>query len=52
MAQTFAALIVTWGVLGNALRPTQVVAGIVLLVAVVFMQRSAGEPATGPSRQG
>ncbi len=52
MSQTFAALIVTWGVLGEALRPTQVIAGIVLLVTVVFIQRSAGEPGTGPSRQG
>jgi len=56
MSQTFAALIVTWGVLGDPLRPIQVVAGIVLLVAVVFIQRSAGGPAafvprTGPTRQ-
>ena len=44
MAQTFASLVVTWGVLGDALRPHQVVAGIVLLVAVVFIQRSGAEP--------
>jgi drug/metabolite transporter (DMT)-like permease len=46
MAQTFASLVVTWGVLGDALRPHQVVAGVLLLVAVVFMQRSA-EPVPG-----
>jgi len=44
MAQTFASLVVTWGVLGDALRPHQVVAGVVLLVAVVFIQRSGAEP--------
>ncbi len=58
MSQTFASLVVTWGVLGDALRPAQVLAGIVLLVAVVFIQRSAGDPAafvprrTGSARQG
>jgi len=44
MAQTFASLVVTWGVLGDALLPHQVVAGVVLLVAVVFIQRSGAEP--------
>jgi drug/metabolite transporter (DMT)-like permease len=43
MAQTFASLFVTWGVLGDALHPHQVAAGVVLLVAVVFIQRSGGE---------
>jgi drug/metabolite transporter (DMT)-like permease len=43
MAQTFASLVITWGVLGDALRPHQVVAGGLLLVAVVFIQRSAEE---------
>jgi drug/metabolite transporter (DMT)-like permease len=41
MAQTFASLIITWGVLGQALLPHQVVAGVLLLTAVVFIQRSA-----------
>jgi drug/metabolite transporter (DMT)-like permease len=40
MAQTFASLVITWGVLGDALRPHQVVAGVVLLVAVAFINRS------------
>jgi drug/metabolite transporter (DMT)-like permease len=40
MAQTFASLIVTWGLLGDALGPHQVVAGVVLLVTVVFIHRS------------
>jgi drug/metabolite transporter (DMT)-like permease len=40
MSQTFASLLITWGVLGDALRPHQVVAGVVLLVAVVFINRS------------
>jgi drug/metabolite transporter (DMT)-like permease len=41
MAQTFASLVITWGVMGQALLPQQVFAGVVLLVAVVFIQRSA-----------
>ena len=50
MAQTFASLVITWGVLGDALRPHQVIAGVVLLVAVVFIQRSAeGGPAMPPT---
>jgi len=40
MAQTFASLLITWGVLHDALRPHQVVAGVVLLVAVAFINRS------------
>jgi drug/metabolite transporter (DMT)-like permease len=48
MAQTFASLIVTWGVLGDALAPHQVVAGVVLLVAVAFIHRAgAVAPAAG-----
>jgi len=40
MAQTFASLVITWGVLGDALAPHQAVAGVALLVAVVFINRS------------
>jgi drug/metabolite transporter (DMT)-like permease len=40
MAQTFASLIVTWGVMGEALSGQQVTAGVVLLVAVFFINRS------------
>jgi drug/metabolite transporter (DMT)-like permease len=40
MAQTFASLIITWGVMGEALRPQQVASGVVLLVAVFFINRS------------
>ena len=40
MAQTFASLIITWGLFGDALAPYQIVAGIVLLVAVVFIHRA------------
>jgi len=39
MAQTFASLFVTWGIFGDALRVHQVVAGVVLLVAVAFIHR-------------
>jgi len=52
MAQTFASLLITWGVLGDALRPHQVVAGVVLLVAVVFIQRSAEGAPGGPAMAG
>jgi drug/metabolite transporter (DMT)-like permease len=48
MAQTFASLVITWGVLGDALRPHQVVAGVVLLVAVAFINRSVG---AAPARE-
>jgi drug/metabolite transporter (DMT)-like permease len=37
MAQTFASLVITWGVLGDALSPHQVAAGVLLLVAVFFI---------------
>ena len=40
MAQTFASLVITWGILGDALAPHQIVAGVLLLVAVVFIHRS------------
>ncbi|HLK39485.1 MAG TPA: DMT family transporter [Polyangiaceae bacterium] len=40
MAQTFASLIITWGVLGQALTLQQGAAGAVLLVAVFFINRS------------
>jgi drug/metabolite transporter (DMT)-like permease len=40
MAQTFASLIITWGVLGDALSLQQVVAGAALLVAIFFINRS------------
>ncbi len=48
MAQTFASLIITWGVLGNPLMLHQVAAGVVLLVAVAFINRSVeGAPGSG-----
>jgi drug/metabolite transporter (DMT)-like permease len=50
MAQTFASLWVTWGVLGDALAPRQVVAGLVLLVAVAFIHRSVDAVAPQPPR--
>ena len=40
MAQTFASLIITWGVMGEALSPQQIAAGVLLLVAVFFINRS------------
>jgi drug/metabolite transporter (DMT)-like permease len=43
MAQTFAALLITWGVMGDALRLHQIIAGVVLLVAVAFINRSVDE---------
>jgi drug/metabolite transporter (DMT)-like permease len=43
MAQTFASLIITWGVLGDALSAPQAMAGVVLLVAVFFINRSVAE---------
>jgi drug/metabolite transporter (DMT)-like permease len=48
MAQTFASLVITWGVLGDALAPRQVVAGAALLVAVFFINRSV-DVATPPA---
>ena len=46
MAQTFASLIITWGVLGEALTPQQIAAGGLLLVAVFFINRSVEAGAT------
>src|SRR5262249_29228837 len=43
MMQTLAALLVTWGVQGDALRPHQCVAGALLIVFVALLQR-APEP--------
>lgn len=43
MAQTFASLFITWGIFGDALRPHQVVAGVVLLVAIAFIHRQVDE---------
>jgi drug/metabolite transporter (DMT)-like permease len=50
MAQTFASLVITWGVMGNPLQLHQVLAGVVLLVAVAFINRSveAAPPASAP----
>ncbi len=50
MAQTFASLFITWGLLGDALRPHQVVAGVVLLVAVAFIHRNVEGPSGRSSR--
>jgi drug/metabolite transporter (DMT)-like permease len=45
MAQTFASLLITWGVLKEALTPQQIAAGALLLVAVFFINRSVeGRP--------
>ena len=46
MAQTFASLIITWGVLGEALSLQQMVAGVVLLVAVFFINGSVQAPSS------
>jgi drug/metabolite transporter (DMT)-like permease len=43
MAQTFASLVITWGVLGDALSLRQGIAGAVLLVAIFFIHRSVDE---------
>jgi drug/metabolite transporter (DMT)-like permease len=40
MMQTLAALLVTWGLQGDALRPHQIVAGALLIVFVALVQRS------------
>jgi drug/metabolite transporter (DMT)-like permease len=53
MAQTFASLIITWGVMGEALSPRQIAAGVLLLVAVFFINRSVDarpSPLEAPSR--
>ncbi len=54
MAQTFASLIITWGIMGDPLRPQQVVAGVILLVAVAFINRSVESvpPAVRPEEPG
>jgi drug/metabolite transporter (DMT)-like permease len=44
MAQTFASLIITWGVLGEALTLQQTAAGAFLLVSVFFINRSVETP--------
>ena len=48
MAQTFASLLVTWGVMGDPLRPQQAIAGVVLLVAVAFIHRSVDSARPAP----
>jgi drug/metabolite transporter (DMT)-like permease len=40
MAQTFASLLITWGVMGEALTPTQMTAGVLLLASVYFINGS------------
>jgi len=52
MAQTFASLVITWGVLGDALDPQQVAAGVLLLVAVLFINRAVEVAAVTPQAQG
>jgi drug/metabolite transporter (DMT)-like permease len=37
MTQTFSALLLTWGVMGNALAPKQVVAGLILIFCVYMV---------------
>ena len=48
MMQTFAALLITWGVLGDALRPHQIFAGALLLTAVAFINREVDAPPAPP----
>jgi len=48
MAQTFASLFITWGLFGDALRPHQIVAGVVLLIAVAFIHRNVEGPSLSP----
>jgi drug/metabolite transporter (DMT)-like permease len=50
MAQTFASLIITWGILGEALSLQQILAGALLLIAVFFINRSVEAQAT-PSNE-
>jgi drug/metabolite transporter (DMT)-like permease len=50
MAQTFASLVITWGILGDMLAPHQVVAGVLLLVSVAFIHRSGVEAPGGAPR--
>jgi drug/metabolite transporter (DMT)-like permease len=52
MAQTFASLLITWGVMGEALTPAQMLAGLLLLVSVYFINRSVetqANPVTDPA---
>ena len=50
MAQTFASLVITWGVMGEALSFLQIAAGFLLLVAVFFINRSV-EANAAPSTE-
>jgi drug/metabolite transporter (DMT)-like permease len=47
MSQTFASLVVTWGIMGEPLTPLQLLAGIGLFVAVVFINRSVETASAG-----
>jgi drug/metabolite transporter (DMT)-like permease len=49
MAQTFASLVITWGIFGDALAPHQVVAGVLLLVSVALIHRSAEVAPVAPT---
>ncbi|MCS6915917.1 MAG: EamA family transporter [Myxococcales bacterium] len=40
MMQTLAAVVITWGVFGHALRPHQITAGVVLICAVALLKRA------------
>jgi drug/metabolite transporter (DMT)-like permease len=40
LTQTFSALVITWGVMGNALSFTQVIAGIILLISVYLINQA------------
>ena len=39
MMQTLAAVVITWGFFHAALRPHQIVAGVILMAAVALVQR-------------
>jgi len=43
MMQTLAAVCITWGFFGAALRPYQIVAAVVLVAAVAMVQRVQAE---------
>jgi drug/metabolite transporter (DMT)-like permease len=47
MMQNIAALVVTWGVLGDALVPHQILAGLVLLVAVYRLNEAQQQVGAG-----
>jgi drug/metabolite transporter (DMT)-like permease len=49
MSQTFASLLITWGVMGDPLAPHQILAGVLLLVSVAFINRSVESRAPGPA---